>query len=116
MIATAKGMVPKKTGETFSGIKKKKRKEGYEVASKVRRKGKTGFMQNFWSNRQAPHRTPRVFWNRDANGKLQKTLYGDGSHRITGTPRWFHFATLRTRKEFLRITRKRLITALKVKV
>lgn len=109
--AIAKRLAPKKTGETIRGIKVRKRKKDYIVESWVRPKGRTGFRQNFWTNQTAPHRRPKMYWN-----KGKQTLYGDGSHRTTGTPRWFHFATLRAREKFPKIAQARTRAALRARI
>ncbi len=103
----AKRLAPKKSGQTIRGIRKRRRKTGYIVESTVN----GSFKQNMWANQSAPFRRPRMRWNMD-----RPTLYGDGSHMTTGTPRFFHFATLRSRKVLLNTTRKNTLKALRLKV
>lgn len=101
---TAKMLAPRYTGETINGIRARKvGKTNYQVESVVSPKGKTGFRQNLWANQTAPYRTPRMWWN-----KKKPTLYGSGSHKVTGLPRFWHFATLRTREKFREITRMKV--------
>jgi len=102
MELTAKQLAPRYTGETINGIRARRtNKVNWKVESTVLPKGKTGFRQNLWANQTAPFRSPRMYWN-----KNKPTLYGNGSHNISGLPRFFHFATLRTREKFLKITRE----------
>jgi len=110
IVTTAKKLAPYKTGETIRGIRARKRKDTMIVESVVSPKGTTGFMQNMWSNRTAPHRSVKMWWN-----GYKKTVYGDGSHRTTGTPRWFHFAVLRSRPKFFKYTVANHRRALRVK-
>lgn len=114
MIASAKGMVPRYTHETLQGIGKEKTKDGYDVVSRVPAKGKTGFRQNLWTNQNVPYRTPHMYWNTDKDGNPLPTLYGDGSHKTSGTPQWFHLATVRTKDEFPKIVRRNTTKALRV--
>jgi hypothetical protein len=111
--ATAIKLAPMKTGETIANIRKRKLKSRghYQVSSGVMPKGRTGFLQNFWANRTAPHRMPRMYWNR-----WQKTLYGDGSHRTTGQPGFFHLAALRGRQKFRNLAIKETRKAFRVNV
>lgn len=99
MMAKARSLAPRLTGETVSGIKKRKGKEGaWIVESRVRAKGKSGFRQNMWANHTAPHDRPRMRWNRG-----QPTFYGDGSHRTTSkAPNigFYNRAALDTRNHF----------------
>ena len=112
MQAEAIRLAPRKTGETIRGITKKKKKEAnYIVMSDVTPKGQSRFKQNLWANQTAPHRSVRMWW-----GGGRKVIYGDGSHRTTGTPRFFHFATLRTKPKFSKLARKNIRNALRVKV
>lgn len=98
MEASAKGMAPIKSGDLRAGITSKKLKSGqYEVSSKV----PGNFPYNFWINQTAPFRTIRAVWNNSS-----PTVYGDGSHINTGTPRFWHFATIRTRDMFKRLAVK----------
>lgn len=107
MVAQSKSMAPRKTGATLKGIKARKKKESFDVESWVAGQ----FKQNMWTNQTAPFRSPNMNWN-----ERQPTVYGDGSHRTTGTPRWFHFAILRTRKEFPRFMRKNTLKTLRLKM
>jgi len=105
--ATAVSLAPLDTGETIRGIKTGRKSGRYFVVSDVVPKGVTRFKQNMWTNRRAPHRTIHPFWNSGL-----PTVYGDGSHNTTGTPRWFHFATLRgsaKRKQLMRTLTKRVV-------
>lgn len=108
MMAQAQSMTPRKTGATRAGIRKRKSGNAkYMVTSTV----PGPFKQNMWANQTAPFRTIHPWWN---NGK--PTVYGDGSHRITGKPRFFHFATLRTKEKFPKITRANNLKALQVTI
>lgn len=109
---TAKMLAPRYTGETIRGIRARKLgKTLWTVESRVVPKGQKGFMQNLWTNQTYPHRRPMMYWN-----KGKPTLYGDGSHNITGLPRWFHFSTLRTRDKFRKITRNTVRDILKINI
>lgn len=104
MAVNAKRLAPNKSGETISGIRKIKRSnDRYSVESTV----PGSFKQNLWANQRAPYRRPKMWWNR-----RQPTLYGDGSHRITGTPRFFDRAAQLTQKKikgiFVRNTKSAL--------
>lgn len=46
------------------------------------------FPYNFWVNKRMPYANPKMVWN---GGK--PTIYGDGSHQITGIPGFFDIAT-----------------------
>lgn len=107
MQATAIKLAPRYTGQTIRGIKKKKTGKGanYAVESFV----PGTFKQNLWANQTAPFRTIRPFWN-----QRRPTVYGDGTHFSSGTPRFFHFATLRARKKFQKLGRQNTRKALKV--
>ena len=111
MIAQAQALAPRHTGETQSGIRKRKVGQNYIVESRVNPKGKTGFMQNFWANQTAPYRTIHPRW---ARPKGSPVVYGDGSHHISGTPRFFHLATLRTRAKYVQLARANTQKALRV--
>ena len=111
--ATAIKLAGVKTGETIRGIKKTKGKKGYQVVSRVSPKGTKGFRQNLWMNRTAPHRSVAVRW---AKPKGKKIVYGDGSHMITGTPRFFHIATLRAWGKFKNLARMNTRKALRTGV
>lgn len=96
-------------GETIRGIKKNRIGKGrYQVVSRVSAKGK-GFRQNLWANQTAPHRTIHPRW---AKGK--GTVYGDGSHIITGMPRFWHFATIRANAKYNKLVRMNTKKALRV--
>lgn len=117
MVLKAKQFAPKYTGETINGIRRRKLKSGqYTVTSTVSPKGDKGFMQNMWANQTFPHRSPKMVWNRGPVGKPQPTVYGDGSHNVTGKPRFFHFAILETNKRFHKLARVNAVNALRVKV
>ena len=108
MVATARGLAPAKTGNLRRGIQAKPIKGAeWQVSSSVPK----GFPYHFWVNQTAPLRTIHPWWNR-----YQATRYGDGTHNITGSPRYWHFATLRTVNLFGRITRKNIQKVLKVRV
>ncbi len=108
MVATARSMAPAKTGNLRRGIIAKPIKGAeFQVSSSVPK----GFPYHFWVNQTAPLRTIHPWWNRYAS-----TVYGDGSHNITGTPRYWHFATLRTVNLYPRITRKNIQKLLQVRV
>lgn len=108
MVTTARGLAPAKTGALRRNIIAKSIKGAeFQVTSIV---PKT-FPYHFWINQTAPMRTIHPWWNR-----YQPTAYGDGTHTITGSPRYWHFATLRTIKLFGRITRKNIQKTLKVRL
>jgi len=96
------------SGETRQGIIKEKKKRGsYWVISDVTPKGSTGFKQNQWQDRRRPHRSVRMFWNRN-----KKTVYGDGTHRTTGTPGFFTLTAKVGRKKFKNLAIKEIRNAL----
>ncbi len=98
MVATARGMAPSKTGALRKGIVAKPIKDAeWEVSSSVQK----SFPYNLWVNQSAPFRRIHPWWN-----EFRATTYGDGTHRITGSPRFWHFSTLRTQKLFGRVARK----------
>lgn len=108
MVATARGMAPRKTGNLRRGIRAKAIKGAeFQVSSRVEK----DFPYHFWINQSAPLRTIHPWWNR-----YQSTVYGDGTHSITGTPRYWHFATLRTLAVFGKITRKNIQKVLKARL
>lgn len=111
MMATARRLAPSRTGETIRGIRRRKVKDGYNVTSRVRPKGRTGFRQNLWTNRSVPHDRPSMWWN---GGR--PTLYGDGSHRTTGNPGWWNIAVVKTRRKFLKATLANTRNALRMKL
>lgn len=115
MVLTAKMFAPRVTGETIQGIRKRSVSNGYIVESRVREKVSmlTGakFRQNLWVNQTAPFRSPHMQWN-----KSKATVYGDGSHATTGLPRFWHFATLKTRINFNRLVIINTRKALKVEI
>lgn len=100
MLREAIKRAPRRTGETIKGLQAKKvRDNEWQVVSSVRPKGTTGFRQNMWTNRSPPYDRPRMYWN-----KNRMTMYGDGSHRITGTPGWFTISALLTARRFPKFT------------
>lgn len=108
MANTARGMAPIKSGELRQGIVAKPIKDAeYEVSSTVPK----DFPYNLWINQTAPYRTIHPWWN-----ARQSTVYGDGSHINTGTPRFWHLATLRTYNLFGKIARKNIQKALRVTI
>ena len=111
--ATAIKLAAVKSGETIRGIKKSKAKKGYMVVSRVSPKGTKRFRQNLWMNRTAPHRSVAMRW---ARPKGKKIVYGDGSHMITGTSRFFHIATLRAWGKFKNLARMNTRKALRTGV
>lgn len=124
MVVQAKGMAPRKSGETIRGIRKRPRKKGYVVESTVPGR----FKQNLFANQTAPFRTinyPKGAWigpSKSYTGRWNmiaapgtKAVYGQSPNwNWTGTPRFFHLATLRTRSKFLQITRRNTLKALRV--
>lgn len=94
-------------GETINGIKVRRIGRGYRVISDVPAKS-GGFKQNMWANRTGSSRQPRMRWN-----KGKPTLYGDGSHNITGTPRFFDRAVQNTQKQYKSIAVRNLKDLLK---
>jgi len=91
MVLIAKSKAGRWSGETISNIRKRKVKEGWGVESWV----SGGFKQNLWMNSTAPFAAPRMWWN----NKLP-TVYGDGTHRATGEPRFFDKAFIETKKQY----------------
>jgi hypothetical protein len=88
-------MSPNKSGALRRGILREKIESGqYQVSSSV----PGPFPYQMWINQTAPFRSVKVVWN----GR-KPTVYGDGSHVNTGTPRFWHFATLRTREMFAKL-------------
>ena len=101
---TAISLAPRKTGALIQGILWKKLGDTeYEVASSV----PGPFPYNLWVNQTAPFRTIHPWW---AHG--QSVVYGDGSHRNTGTPRYWYLATIRTWSMFAIKTREGVREAL----
>jgi len=108
MLRTAQGMAPFKTGDLRAGIKARHIKDSeWEVSSSVPK----AFPYNLWVNQNAPYRTIKAVWN-----ARQPTVYGDGTHTVTGTPRYWHFATIRTVAIFGSIVRKNIGKMLKVRI
>lgn len=99
MVARTKQLAPVHSGETRRNVRKRRNKNGYLISNYVQ----GSFKQNLWANRTAPYRSVRMYWN---GGR--PTVYGDGSHRITGTPRFFHFATLHTRKKLQQLAKRNI--------
>lgn len=109
MVAQAKRLAPRDTGETMQGIKKRRLKSGRWVAeSTVRPKGRTKFRQNLWANRTNPHRNPKMVWN-----KGRPVLYGHG-HATSGTPRFWDIAAQKTRRLFGRVMNRNTVNALRI--
>lgn len=112
--ATAIKLAPRHSGETVMGINKKKIGPGrYRVTSKVAGNPLTGFKQNLWANRSKQANFPRAPFMRWAG---KKVLYGVGVFDWTGTPRFFHFATLRGWDKFKSLSRQNTSEALAVVV
>ena len=104
-VMQAKRLAPRDTGATIRGIRRRKNKKGWAVESWV-----SGvFKQNMWANQTSPFAAPLMRWN-----NRKPTIYGDGTHHITGEPRFFDIATKLTRKVFFKTavahTRKALRT------
>lgn len=122
----AKRNAPYKTGKTREGIRVRKIKEHYTVESWVPGK----FKQNLFANRTAPFRTvkyPKGAWlppNKSFSGRWTQiapagtvAVYGQSPNwRWTGQPRFFHFATLRTRERFPKIVLRNTKKALRVSI
>lgn len=119
MVKTARSLAPRKTGATIKGIRMRKGKNSWTVESWV-----PGlFKQNLFANQTAPYRTlhfekPNRFYT-----SPQTVVYGSGavspsgnSIMWTGLPRFFHFATLRTREKFKDIVKKNTNKALRVSI
>lgn len=107
LIKIAKFLAPRKTGATIRGIRKRKSREGWTVESWVSGR----FKQNLWVNQTSPFGAPLMVWN-----NRKPTIYGDGTHRTTGTPRFFHLATMRTRKKYIKLARANTLKALRAKL
>lgn len=100
----ARNLAPKKSGETRAGIiAVRLTPTHYQVISDVTPKGKSGFKQNMWANRSSPFVRPRMYWN-----KWRPTMYGDGSHQITGMPGFFDEAGVQTKFAFADLTIREL--------
>lgn len=127
MVRTAKGMAPIKSGALREGIRSDPvTGSEYEVSCTV----PDEFPYPFWVNRTAPYRTlhfgAKGGWipaHKSFSGRSVRVfppnsniVYGDGSHRNTGTPRFWYLATLRTYDLFGRITRLNVQKALRVRV
>lgn len=92
MIRNAIALAARKTGATINGIRgRPDGKNRFLVTSFVH----GFFKQNLWANQTPPFLDPKMFWNQN-----KPTVYGDGSHRTTGTPGFFNVAGVRTRKKF----------------
>ena len=109
MQRTAKKLAPKKTGETMRGIRRRKNKLGWTVESLVRGR----FKQNLFANQTAPFRTLRFIKPNKFFASPQTVVYGQsattpGGKSVvwTGKPRFWHFASLRTRKFVKKISIK----------
>ena len=107
MIRQARSRAPVHTGETIRGIRKRKKGKGYIVVSRVG----GSFKHNLWANQTKPFRTVNMRW-----GQGRGVVYGDGSHRTTGTPRFFHIATNMTKRKFHELVRTNTGKALRVRV
>jgi hypothetical protein len=101
LVAQARSMAPIKTGATMAGINYRKKGKGYVVESTV----PSEFKQNMWANQTAPFRSNK-----------RMGVYGEANHNYTGTPRFFHLATLRVQKMFLKLARNNVRKALRVNV
>jgi len=107
MSRTAKGMAGYKKGGLRDGIISKPIKGAeYQVSSSV----PGNFPYNLWVNQTAPYRTIHPWWSKAG------AVYGDGTHRNTGTARFWHLATLRTQKLFGSVTRKNVQKILRVRL
>lgn len=108
MWLNARQMAPVDTGALHNGIEKHSiGKNKWEVSSSV----PGNFPYNLWVNQTAPYRSVKMVWNQG-----QSTVYGDGSHRITGKPRFWHLAVLRTSRYFPKLVRSKIRQALKVTI
>jgi hypothetical protein len=107
----AKKLAPRSSGQTIDGIRKRPSKEGYVVVSTV----PGPFMQNFFANQTAPYRTlnfgPRgggyayapnqtVVYGLPALARNGRLINWTASGGDGNKGRFFHRATLRTRKYF----------------
>lgn len=102
---------PKKTGETIRNhIRRKLNKNSYIIISDVTPKGRTGFKQNMWSNRSAPHMAPKMWWNNN-----KPTVYGTGPATYTGLPGWFSLGAEQGKKIFKDLTVKEVRQVIKLK-
>ena len=108
MVLEAKRLAPVYSGATIRGIKKRPKKEGYVVTSTV----PGAFKQNLFANQTAPYRT--LHFGPRGGGRVygpnQTVVYGGAAMsrngnqiRWSGTPRFFHLATLRTRKYYRQV-------------
>lgn len=126
LIRSAKGMAPKKTGATRAGLRVRPKKDGHIAESYVPGE----FKQNMFANQTAPYRTvdyPRGAWlppNKSYTGKWlmiappgTKAVYGQSPNwKWTGTPRFFHLATVRASQYNSKIARRNTQKALRVNI
>lgn len=124
---TARGMAPIGVGKLRQGINANpKTNQEWEVSSIV----PGNFPYNMWVNQQAPYRTlhfkQKGGWIPPSRSKTggwvrafppnTNVLYGDGSHINTGSPRFWHLATIRTVDVFGKLARKNVQKALQVRL
>ncbi len=114
----AKRLAPRKTGETIRGIIRRQIKNGWSVQSWVGGQ----FKQNLFANRTAPFRTIRYTQKNPFFAVPQTVVYGRSAKspsgnpiRWTGKPRFWHFASLRTRKHYKKQARKNTRKALRTR-
>ncbi len=104
----AKRLAPRgKTGATVRGIRRRKVKDGWSVESWV----SGSFKQNLWANQTSPFRTLRFSKPNRFFAVPQTVVYGRsaksaGGRSIvwTGTPRFWHFSSLRMKKVYRRLS------------
>ena len=123
METQAISLAPLDTGKLIEGIRRKKTTNGYEVSSTV----PGNFPYNLWVNRTAPYRTlnfpigGKIPPSRSRSGgwrtafpKGSKIVYGIGPYHWTGTPRFWHFSTVRTKDKYVKLAKANIKSALQV--
>lgn len=119
MVAEAKKRAPRSTGETISGIRKRKQKRGYIAESWVPGR----FKQNLFANRKAPYRT--LNFRKGSNSKYyannQKVRYGDNAItpsgkqiRWTAKPFFWNRSAHVVKKKFIKFATNNTRKALRV--
>lgn len=124
MEASARAHAPQKTGALRAGIHARKDGKSWRVTSTV----PGGFKYNFWIDQRAPYRTLHMWWNHGTGVRFAgrkglvtsvrgaPTVYGDGSHRTTGTPGFFRYAARRTSERFKKVAVQEVRKALRVTI
>jgi len=108
---TARGFAPMKSGRLRQGIIATPLKDQeWQVSSGV----SFSFPYHLWVNKTPPYKSPKMWWN-----GFHPTVYGDGTHRITGTPGYWTQAKIQTTRFFGNIARenvRKVFSGLNVRV